>query len=583
MNLVDYISSLEKPTYAPSFNGTYLEDVIPGYRTTDVTGRESWQSEVKELSSEIRDWALFTRNRRQPRDITVKFTITTSSNERYRSSTDKLKGILTNYGSDPIEQSEFQIIFRDESDKYYKGVITNLSVEKLVNYACGSGEFTIHCADPCKYSLKEYEVYLENDKFNVDYDGTYYSHPIFEVRTMPQHVANPIRWVSFINQDGKIIQIGNVDEVEVPEDEIKTKSEVIFDNDFTRGNIADEQTGGVVSGNEQSSAWATPPTGQTYSYVLNNGWTNNGLNDIIPLVQGADAYSATGKATTEGGIMHVKEADYGYGAVNPAFAGWHGPIVTRTSKFVDSQGSSSHKNGTLEIQHKFVTGSNDYGEFMVTLNHNRVVNGETKRYVIARLGIFKKSKGSNKSYCNLTIYSKDAQGGRLAESFSFDSSSNGQTTKASRVNNDGPATHKITKIEDQIIFDINGTPFSFKDIELKDLTIDSISFAFAKHGSQVPVTVNYLYSMKFTSHSVKDIKNVPDKLKPNGRLVVDSSTAEIRMNGILSYDLGALGNDWETFYLKPGQNEIEFTYSSPFATGTSQMLPVVMKYRKVYL
>lgn len=582
MNVTDYISSLDKPTYAPSFNGVYLEDVIPGYRTTDVTGRESMQSEIKELSSSIRNGALFVRNKRKPRDITVKFAITTDSNESYRKATDKLKGFALRFEQDYIEQTEFQVIFRDESDKYYTGVIGNVTTEKLVNYSSGSGSFVIHCADPCKYSLKEYTEYLEDNKFNLTYDGTYPSYPIFEVRTMPQHVANPIRWVSFINQDGKIIQVGTVDEVEIPEDEPRTKSEIIFDNDFSKGDIHTEQeTAGVK--NPQSSAWATPPTGQVYSYALNNGWTNNGLNDIIPLVKSVDGYSATGKATTEGGIMHVKEADYGYGSTNPVYSGWHGPIVTRTSQFVDSNGSSSHKSGTLEFKHKFVTGSNDYGEFMVTLNHNQEVNGETKRFVLARFGIFKKSKGSNKSTCNLSVYSKTSQGGRLAETFTFDSSSTGSTTKERSVNTAGPATHKITKIEDKIIFDINGNQITFRDAEIKDLTIDSISFAFAKHDSQVPVTANYLYTMKFTSHSVTDMKDIPEKLTPNGRLVIDASTAEIRMNGITQFDLGALGNDWETFFLKPGENEIEFTYSDPFMTGTSGQLPVLMRYRKAYI
>lgn len=580
MNVIDYVSSLDRPSYAPTIDGIYLEDVIPGYRTTDVTGRESYQTDVTELSSEIRDGALFQHTRLQPRDITVNFAVTTNTNAEYRKSTDKLKGLMLNYGIDPIVKTEFQIIFRDEPDKYYKGSISAFTMEKLVDYTSGTGSFTIHCADPFKYSLAEYEVFLEDGKFEVDYDGTIPSYPILEVRAMPADVMNPIRWVSFINQDGRVIQIGNVDNVAVSDDEDdeKTMSQIIFDNDFSKGDMRPQPAVAQQAGewtNEQSSAWATPPSGSTYSYALNNGWTNNGLTDIIPLVQSADLYSATGKMASSGGVFRV--VDYG------TFPKWHGPIVTRTSQFRDMNGNTSHRNGTLEFKHKFVTGSNDYGEFMVTLNTNRVVNGETKRYVIARFGIFKKSKGSNRSTCNLTIYSKNAQGGRLVETFTFDSSSNGNTTKASHVNTAGPATHKITKIEDSIIFDVNGTQYKFKDIDIKDLTIDSISFATAKYGTEVPVTVNYLYTMKFTSHSVTDPKDIPNKLAANSRIIADASTAIVTVDGIVQYDLGALGNDWETFFLKPGKNEIEFTYSDPFAPGTSGQLPVRMRYRKVYL
>lgn len=576
MSIVDYISNLEKPTYAPSFNGVYFEDVIPGYRTTDVTGREAYQGDTTELSSEIRDGALFQRNRRQSREITVKFAITTDSNEQYRKSTDKLKGLTLNYGIDPIEKTEFQIIFRDENDKFYRGVITNLTMEKFVDYASGTGEFTIHCADPFKYSLTEYEAYLNNGKFIVDYDGTVRSYPIFEVQATPEDATNPIRWVSFINQDSKIIQVGDVDVAPTDDgEEEKTKSEIIFDNDFSKGAIASQP--GVT--NRQSSNWATPPSGTSaasYSYALNNGWTNNGLTGIIPLFQGADKFAATGKTASQGGVFQV--TDYG------SFEKWHGPIVTRTSQFADTNGNSSHKNGTLEFKHKFVTGSNDYGEFMIALTHNQIVNGETKRFILARIGIFKKSKGSNKSTCNLAVYSKTAQGGRLAETFTFDSSSNGNTTKAASVNTAGPATHKITKIDDTIIFEVGGKQvYSFKDTEIKDLTIDGVSFATAMYGTEVRVSVNYLYTMKFTSHSVTDAKDIPNKLNPDGQIVIDTSTAKITMDDIVTYDLGALGNDWETFFLKPGQNEIEFTYSDPFAIGASGQLPVKMRYRKVYL
>lgn len=568
MSIVDYISNLDRPSYAPSFDGVFLEDVIPGYRTNEVTGRESLQSGVTELSSEIRDGALFTRNRRSPREITVKFAITVDSQDEYIKSANKLKGTLLNYGEDPIERTEFTVIFLDELDKYYKGVISNLTLNKLVDYSNGSGEFVIHCADPFKYSVQEYSTNLQNGRFVVDYDGTHYTYPRMEVTLTPSDATDPIRWLSFINQYGKVIQVGNVDHAEDIDEEVKTKSEIIFHNDFSKGAISQP---GVI--NQQGSTWAEPGSGVNYN--IGNGWYCNTLIQIQPIITVHTTYWPTGVArvSTENGFIYAGINDYG-----PNFEGWHGPTVIRDYDFQDSNGNSSHKNGTLEFKHKFVTGSNDYGEFVVTLNNHKTVNGELKRYILAKLVFFKRAKGTNVSTCNLMIYDSQLQGGRMADTFTFDSGPNGNLTKASHINTDGPATHKITKIDDRIIFDINGTQHSFRSAEIKDLTIDGISFAFAKLDTGIIVSQNYVYMMKFTSHSVANSKYIPaNLLSLNGQLVVDAAKAEIVMDDIPQFDLGAIGNDWETFYLTPGHNEIEFVANSELAGSA------VLKYRKVYV
>ena len=46
-------------------------------------------------------------------------------------------------------------------------------------------------------------------------------------------------------------------------------------------------------------------------------------------------------------------------------------------------------------------------------------------------------------------------------------------------------------------------------------------------------------------------------------------------------ELGALGNDWENFYLTPGQNQIGFSYSDWVPAGYAPKMGV--KYREVYL
>ena len=594
MSVVDYISNLDRPSYAPSFNNVFLEDVIPGYRTLDVSGRESFESEVNERSSEIRDGARFVRNRRSPREITVKFAVTTDSNAEYRQAIDKLKGMFLNYGEYPIEQKEFTIIFLDEQDKFYKGVITNVSTDKLVNYKSGSGEFTIHCSDPCKYSVTEYyalPVYDSSDgyyKYNIDYDGTYNSYPKFNAVVASSDDFLIIQWISFINQYGRILQFGTPERVEIPEDEIPLKSEIIFDNTFDQGAIASQP--GVT--NRQSSNWVICD-GSNTNFDLGNGWRHNTLDQLASVIQCSTPFSARGYARTSTPLKFLYTADYG----NDNFEGWHGPVITRYYDFADSNNNNRHKSGTLEFKHRFVTGSNDYGEFIATLNYHYPVSGGIRRHALAKIVIFKNLKGSNISTCNLMIYDSENTIGKLAYTFQFDSGRTGSVTKATSEYTAGPAVHRITKIEDTITFDINGQQFAFRSADIKDLTVDSITFAFGKYKDEIKVTENYLLGAKFTAHNVKDIKDIPEKITPNGHLEIDVSKAEVIMDGVPKMDLGAPGNDWETFFLKPGLNEIVFNPQYPLkytnydlinditgeTTHFTSMYPVVLRYRKVYL
>jgi hypothetical protein len=58
-------------------------------------------------------------------------------------------------------------------------------------------------------------------------------------------------------------------------------------------------------------------------------------------------------------------------------------------------------------------------------------------------------------------------------------------------------------------------------------------------------------------------------------------TGEIFLNGVHTPGLGALGNDWEDFYLTPGLNQIGFAYSD-WVKDDCAPNPIV-RYREVYL
>lgn len=562
MSIVDYISNLDRPSYAPSFDGIYFEDEIPGYRTNEVSGRDSLQLSLSEVTNDLHDGSLFLRNRLSSRDITVKFAIVTDTQHEYRRSANLLKMLCTKYNYEPLQQTEFQIIFSDESDVFYKGAIASVTLDKMVDERSGTGQFTIHCADPCKYSVEEFTVSPgQYGEMVIDYDGTYMSYPKLTARIH----STTSSYVGFVNDQGRLLQIGSPDEIEITEEEPRTKSQVIFTDDFANDpNLSDSQSAGYWTNN-----WQVNPSG--FEDPTDN------------IMRVSDKFSATGTADVSDYISGKNLHATGYGSDN--FGGWHGPVITRIHNFADSNNVSKHLNGTLEVHGKLVSGTNDYGECIITLDHHITeVDPDTqqpvlKRVAIAKLVFFKKTKGTNRATCSLMIYSSKSKGGRLMEYFTFDCGPNGNVTKARNVNNAGPATYKLTKIGDKVIFNVNGQEYTYRDSAITDITIDSVSFAIAKHKNVVHISENYITYAQFTSHSVSDYRDVPNKLYENDLITVDTSSGLITRNNLISYDLGSIGNDWEYFFLHPGKNEVVCTWSDD-----NDITPdFTLSYRKVYL
>lgn len=70
---------------------------------------------------------------------------------------------------------------------------------------------------------------------------------------------------------------------------------------------------------------------------------------------------------------------------------------------------------------------------------------------------------------------------------------------------------------------------------------------------------------------------------PGDTLVIETANAGVFLDSgdgtTPDQTIGALGNDWETFYLTPGSNTLEIQFSEFITTDPD----VVLKYRKVYI
>lgn len=140
------------PSEAVSVNGEFLEQLIPGYRTLQVIGRELFDTEYDYVSSNRSDGIKITSAKRPQRQIVVKYQILAESNESFRFKFNQLNRVLN--------KKEARFIFNDEPGFFFTGLKTECEqVPPGRNNVTAS--FTILCADPFKYSIDQ--LLFKND------------------------------------------------------------------------------------------------------------------------------------------------------------------------------------------------------------------------------------------------------------------------------------------------------------------------------------------------------------------------------------------------------------------------------------
>ena len=122
---------------------------------------------------------------------------------------------------------------------------------------------------------------------------------------------------------------------------------------------------------------------------------------------------------------------------------------------------------------------------------------------------------------------------------------------------------------------------NFTDESIAETKVTKITFMFERYGAQNILTYNGLFSAKFVKNNCNTYKDIPNKFSASDIVEADCSTGEIFLNKVSAPELGALGNDWEEFYLVPGLNQIGFSYSSWVAADYAPTIKV--KYREVFL
>lgn len=535
------------PSEALKINGVYIENQISGYRTLNVSGREALSPELATYETGIRDGSTLQSRRYPARTITVRYQIIAKTNAAFREAYNQLASILN------VENAE--LIFEDEKDKFFIGTPSAIEeVEPGSNAVVG--EFQILCTDPFKYSVNEYEVdttAYDGLGFTVNYSGTYKAFPVLEAEFYSEEESNgdtdsaltgngDCGYVAFFNERGKIIQLGNPDEADGEE---LAKSQTLVNQTFTKSSSW---------GSAAKKKWAANSGIVSSSSFTQTG--NMGLKEPAP--------------TVDPGKYYLTPSSHGTGD------SWHGPSITRTIP-ADASGENGATKFTFTYKQKTCIGNgkNDtkqLGAFQVILSD---ANGK----IVAGVMVFKNKTGKSgllRFYVN----------GKTQETMDIDLSYHNKyfgnnTYKDGVLQEKTVKTSSITKTGSRIAFNIGGVKKVFMDSQIASAAVTKITFIIAQHGTRTPLAYNGLYSAKFVKNNCDTWLEIPNKFSTGDVVTADCKTGEIKLNDSRAPELGALGNDWEEFYLENGTNQIGVSYSD--WVKDAYVPSFKMRYREVFL
>lgn len=487
---------------AMSINGATLEALVPGYRTIDVSGREPWQETIDTIQIDTVDGVRFRRKRMDARTISVSYSLIALTPEAFLTRYNALNAALN------FEQAE--IVFADESDKYFIGTFQKITREHVSRVAA-TGTITIYCSDPYKYSTTETEITAANGVASFNYDGTHPAYPVLEITC-----ASNLGFAGAADDSGNVIQIGDPLEEGVD----GTDS---FDEDKSTTNVT-----------------ATPPS----------SWSVNALGG---LVNSGNAHSQTGTINTGTieGATAVKANSWGTNNNK-----WHGPSICYNI-------TTPVKNATLSWKCLiYASSNNQLGNFHAEL---RTASGAS----IAAVAFYRNSKGKKTALYDLYI------NGSRKKSVSF------TMDKANSITGTKGGVCSIDKFGDTVTFNLGNKVYTLTDAAIADLTVGKVGFWFGRWNATTVLAANCVYSATVISHSnnAESYEKVPNKFQTGDVITVDCGEGTVYLNGVPKEGIGALGNDYETFTLQPGVNNIAFSCSDWAASAPTYKV----KFRKAYI
>lgn len=257
---------------------------------------------------------------------------------------------------------------------------------------------------------------------------------------------------------------------------------------------------------------------------------------------------------------YMAATSYGAGSA------WHGASILRTVG-ADASGDVGASNFILSYAQRMSIGKGTSDTKQMGGFHVHLLTNDGTHVAGVRI-----SKSKAGTYANLLIYINNVKVHGESIDLTYNNKYFGEN---------GVQDSWIRKYGKNISFSIGGYRVSFDDDAVANLKVNKIMFLFEQYSVKMPLSYNGLFKAKFIKNMCDTFNDIPNKFSANDVVEADCKSGEVYLNGSSMPELGALGNDWEGFYLTPGLNQIGFAYSDWIEDEYAPKLKV--RYREVFL
>ena len=543
-------STVSLPTEAVSLNGTYLENIIEGYRTLYVSGRESLATELNTFSVGVADGENFKGRRYPSRVLTIGFQLLCPDEAEFRLRFNQLNNILS------IEEADF--IFNDESDKFFTGYpVMDAEIEPGLNNV--TGEWHIYCLYPFKRSIAPITKSTDDASgvtisgntatFTFDYDGVIPARPVLRAEFASAKEGGDYNedgdcgFVAFLNADESIIQLGNPEVIDV--DELNANG-TLANSEFDA--LTDWTASGISVGSITDTYW-NRGAGQTMNFA-------KGIGTLTRNTAGAVGFEfdivqrLCVNATTQTGSFkaHLKNADK--------------VVVGYT---IEKTGSGTNANVKYILNDTVVgTDTIDISYYNTSFGYcNRTPVYVQQTYQEKVVYYVKKKKKKKKKKTKYVTKTRTVQNG-----WNYT-----QSNLNSGISRDGGVvTFSVGNLPDR----------TFKSSDIENTAVYDVYFE-----TTGTFHTNALRSCAFIRKAGVPFSEIPNVFTSGDIVEADCNDANVYLyrsgsaEGHLEPQYGALGNDWEDFEIKVGSNTIKAVWSDWVNANYKPTIKII--YNEVYI
>ena len=533
----------ELPSEALCFNGSFIEKMVPGYRTLYTSGREGNEREVSQTESSDRDGARFRSVRRKPREIHVGFQINSRDAKDYAYKFNALKKLL--------KEEEAELIFNDEPDRFFTGTLTNIEMDNA-GELCATGELIFVCSDPYKYAVDEHSITAQatagRATIELDYRGTVDAYPILRTATRAETES-----LLFSDDAGNMIAIGTPDASNAGLAR-GTRNLIANANSFMNTGIYPEQ----VSRYTDESLRMTPVR------------VNDGTQEVVT-INGTRYFTMQRIAPVESDIEDEEETEEEE-VIDPTV---NTSSVTGITLY-KAITQTTMRNYVVTAQPLFYTDDlREVGYFHFGLVSEITEQSDTQSQEIEEAEIILEKTGIGSAYATAVMCVYGAEVKKVRVRVGIDNPISGLNGIGIGIARFGDI-YTFTLGEETYEIDASAYTSIMQGTNPKYVCV---SLARVKGQQQMSgLGISLAQSISTGRTSADELASV---MRASETIVVDCSTGEIRSNGRPNPALGSIDNNWMEFSLKPGFNRIECSAVTSDDTG-AKPTSYTMTYREVW-